>query len=129
VPSSTGKRVSVLPWNSNFLRLTSKRACRTRTTDSLSPPFVKGKCKGVYEPFLCWQSATLIIAGECLDGADAPSSVTSFLTCSEWCTESMRVCMPSDTPADIHEQCSKFTFAAPGLECMDSQGMRSAVAA
>jgi hypothetical protein len=97
---------------------------------SLSLPFVKGvECKAVFEPFLCWQSATPIIAGICPDGADAPHSVTPFLACSQWCADAMRVCMPSATPADIDEQCSKFTFAQPGLECMDSQGMHSAVAA
>jgi hypothetical protein len=93
--------------------------------DSLSMPFVKDNaCKTVYEPFLCWQSGNVNIGGECIDGTVVPSSVTMLLACSEWCTAAMSVCMPDATPADIHEQCSKFTFAPPGHECMHREGVR-----
>ncbi len=70
-----------------------------------------------------------MIVGICPDGVDAPYSVTPVLTCSQWYVDAMCVCMPSATTTDIDEQCSKFTFAESGLECMDSQVMRSAVAA
>ena len=93
--------------------------------DSLSLPFVKSNaCKTAYEPFLCWQSGKVSVAGQCNDGAVVPSSVVLLLACSEWCTETMSVCMPDVTPEDVHEQCSKFTFAPPGHECTHREGVR-----